>query len=119
MVFKNGGKVFKMGIKGCNGSAENHSGRKGCDQELRRFSELQTPYGPVRQHFSMPLDNGKYTTIYFHNPFALIHAAATVQPKFGSFLLKQTKIDASLPRIVIYHDETTPSNQRRPDHGRS
>ena len=75
--------------------------------------------GLVRQELRMPRSDATHANIYYNNPFALIHAAATVQPKFGSFLLKHAKRDASLPRIVIYHDETTPGNQHRPDHGRS
>ena len=111
-------QILKI-IHDYNGSTQSHSGRVVCEKEYRQFSQLQTPHGPVSAYVSMPLNNGRETKIYFNNPFALLHAAATVQPKFGSFLLKHLKSGAQLPQIVIYHDETTPGNTHRPDHGRA
>ena len=88
-------------------------------EQIRNYKEcskIDTPYGTVATTVDLKLRNGGAHSAYVNNPFALLHAACTVNPAFGSFLARYVGTSGS---IVIYTDETTPGNQHRPDHARS
>ena len=84
--------------------------------ELQKFSRMETPYGTVRSSIRLERVDGQSLESQVNNPFALLWAASVVQPKFGSFLMRHTHGQAT---IVLYTDETTPGNNKRPDKGRS
>ena len=109
--------VFQV-LRVLGNSEGDQAGRKACAAELQQFSRMQTMYGSVSTCFAMQKLDGTEINIYHNNPFALLHAACIVQPKFATFLLKHLR-SGKPPRIVIYADETTPGNVLRPDHGRS
>ena len=116
-MMKHGVPVHKL-LRVLGGMEGDQTGRKACAIELQHFSRMQTMYGSVSTCFAMQQLDGTEINIYYNNPFALLHAACTVQPKFATFLLKHLRAGKP-PRIVMYADETTPGNVQRPDHGRS
>ena len=83
---------------------------------MKKYSNIETPYGNVTCKLELESLTGEPMLKTVNNPFALLWAAAFVQPKFGSFLMLHTRGQATL---CFYTDETTPGNVQRPDKGRS
>lgn len=89
-----------------------------CAKELRKYSEMKTPYGPVRTTLQMPLSDGKTADLCINNPFSLLYALTSTRPEFGDFLQRHTQQNGNQARIVMYSDETRPGNVHRPGHAR-
>ena len=98
------------------GKTRNTVAKRECDAEFQKYSNIETVYGSVTQSIKVNLEGGGAKMIYVNNPFALIHAACGLNPRFGDFLAFHLQESATL---VLYTDEATPGNQLRPDPARS
>lgn len=87
-----------------------------CNESMTALSRADTPFGPVRCAMDIPDVSGGAVTVHYNNPFALLWAVCERSKAFGTFLERWLRNGANL---IIYSDETTPGNQKRPDHGRS
>ena len=88
-------------------------------ENVKLFSETQTPYGKVTTCIDVPLETGGTHAMYCNDPFALLSAACAARPGFGDFLARYLPTDSgSKATLAIYADETTPGNELRPDNGR-
>ena len=89
----------------CTGST-----RRMCDDEITKYSNLETPYGKVTAE--LEFNNKK---ILCNNPFALLWAVAGASERFSSFFAAYLREGTEL---TFYTDGTRPGNQLRPDPAR-
>ena len=80
---------------------------RSCQEEYRRFSNMETPYGKVATTLRMPLVDGTSETVYINNPFALLYAAAVASPRFAKFLVDHTCQFGKQALIVRSGESTT------------
>ena len=81
-----------------------------------------TPYGPLHQTVSLPLDEGGATDIEFVSPLAWLHVASAAAEPVSMLLARSIAAHPPSPSrpwgLIVYSDEITPGNQLLNDNAR-
>ena len=77
--------------------------------ELRSYSQIETPYGLLIQKLDLPLIDGKVYHWYMANPFALLWWLVQHLVYFRKFFCANVR--GEVGKVVLYEDEATPGNK--------
>ena len=84
-------------------------------EELYSIPNMDTPFGTMTSTMQIPTDYG-FLEVYHASPIACMYHALSKSQLFVE-LMCSTR-EAGSHTVVLYMDEATPSNQKRPDRGR-
>eukprot|EP00959_Pyramimonas_sp_CCMP1952_P290117 6068172-Pyramimonas_sp.AAC.1 len=113
-----GGSISAAVTSSCSRGSEGRSALlKAVYEDQKEIAKADTPYGPVVQSISLPLENGNTFEAEFVHPMALIHYIAHRSGDAARFF--RDYVGNRTGTMTMHVDDAKCGNNQRPDKGRS